>query len=362
MLERPLPTFCYTLNDTTQILLVKADSHLSQEIDPFTAQGQYRTLEVNLRTYPQLRMPVRPMVDMPTKVGNDTLGLQKLDSLIHVIRTWYSEDSNRVALITDSLWKQMSVGISRRKFETEAVYNSRLEVFLQEARIEFSHVVAWNHLDQALSTLQQKLSMMLVYRDELESNQKREKMQRTLDVRTELMAHQIWRRLFVSALWTVGGNMDSTNANPGPSYLEGGGLRLDWSMPIFWRTSLQTFAEGSFNRWRFQQSEQQFSKQESGIVGVELGIPLGIAPAGNYTLDSTAGLVLQLSVAYRNTDLVKPSGSVSKSGVALGGAGSLNIYFASLPVVISIDYDYYSDSFGTLALRFGLPITHGGAK
>ncbi len=366
LVEKSLPAFYYTLNDTTQICFIRADTKLSIELNPYTPLGQFRIENIVLSPYPEVHLPARPVLELPAKAEVDSAGLRGVDSLTAVLQTWIAEDSLHINQFVDSVQKQLVTQISKTKYETDQAYIRRADSYKQEARLLLQKIATWNRVDQLLFPLQQKRNIFQSYRKQQAINLANEEFKRTQDFRTQLLNHHLWNRLFASAYWTIGRNMDQSFANPSPTMLSGGGVRLDWIGRLYRKTSLITHLEGSLSAWRFQEQENRFSTQKSGVLAFEIGIPVGIAPAGNYTLDTTSGLVIQVSagpaLALRNTELVRNSGAESKKTYAIGGAGSLSLFFAGMPIIVSLDYSYFNDKLGDFALRVGIPLYRREAK
>jgi len=360
VVEKTLPAFYYTLNDTTQVCLVRAESRISSQIDPITPSGQFRSIDVNLTPYPELRLPVRALVDLPPRAELDSAAFRALDSLILTVNNWYHDDSLQIQHFVDTVKLQLHSPIARTKYESESAFAIRMDAYAQDSVAALKQIAAWNRLDQLLLPMRQKLTIYQAYRDQQSTNLANEEFKRAQDFRTKLLQHHLWNRVFGSVLWTVGRNMDLTYANPAPTYLMGGGAQLEWVQKLYRKTSLQLVLAGTMSRWKAQESIRDYSQQESVVMGAEVGIPLGIAPAGNYTLDTASGLIVQVAagpaLAYRNTESVRVSGKSPEQGVVWGGIGSLQIYFLHRPFLISLDYSYFNDRFGDLALRFGIPL------
>lgn len=351
-IEKPIPAFYYTLNDTTQICLVRSEGWQSQEIDPYTASGQFRQLEVNLAKFPELRLPTRVLMDIPHKAEIDSAEFLMVDSMIQVLQTWITEDSSQIDSFMRVVNQNISTGIPRAKYESNSIYEVRNAAYQQERTKIIAAIAKWSQLDQALIPMQQKLRIFKAYRNQQADYLANEERKRNLDFRTQLVNHHVWNRLFGSAFLTLGRNMDRSYANPSPTNLAGGGLRVEWASPLYKKTSWIPHFDASYSQWRAQKSVSEYSRQFSGIFGIEAGIPIGIAPAGNYSLDTTKGLVIQLAagpaIALRKTE--------QESEVAYGGSLGLNFLWGSMPMLMSIDYSYFSDRFGDLAIRFGIPL------
>ena len=366
LVEKALPVFHYTMSDSALVCYVKSESRITIPVDPYTAAGQFRTLDIIPPQFPTFKAHARTLMDLPSRVEVDSTGLRIVDSSMELLKKWNREDSVSVHSFMDSVKKQLALDLPRQRYETSEAFQKRMALHAQWNEGLLAQVVAWNRLEQVFLPIRQKLKMFEDYRSQQVAYLANEEFKRAQDFRTQLVRHHLWKRIFVSGCWTLGRNMDTYYANPSPSYLGGGGVRLEWSQKLLYKTSLLGWAEGSHSRWRFQESEQRVSAQQSLIAGLSVGIPLGVAPAGNYTLDTANGLILQVNigpaVAYRNTDLVAPAYEKHGKDLAFGGAASLALYFSSMPFLVSFDYSYFKDHFGDLGLRFGLPIFRGGTK
>jgi len=87
---------------------------------------------------------------------------------------------------------------------------------------------------------------------------------------------------------------------------------------------------------------------------------LGVAPAGNFSLDTTQGVIIQgtlgPSLAYRSTNLLAPRHDSTFRSVAYGAVAGLDVFIGRFPILIGAEYCYYHDRFGDLYFRIGIPI------
>jgi|GEM_PF-7100013 len=348
IVPRELPAFFYTINDSSRVCFVKVPRRISMELDPYTSMGQFRTMEVTLPPYPEFRPKFRVLMDLPASAVIDSAGLHRVDNLIQVLHSWYSEDSSSIAKFTGDIKKLLELGLSRRKYEAEETYQLRRAPYLKEMQDVLAQIIAENHMEQLLLPMQQRLQLFKEYRSRQALNLQNEYIQKNKDFRALLLNHHLWKRVFVSGSWIVGHSRDGTAVDQHPEELAGGSVRLEWMQKLYHRISWLALFDGSY------------SDELSGTAGLGVGIPIGIAPAGNYTLDSTSGLIMQIQagpvLAYRTTDWTTLTSADSPHTLAYGGLGGLAFYFTRMPILLSMDYSYYSDKQRILALRVGLPI------
>lgn len=359
-LERPLPAMIFTLKDSTQILLARSREKITKEVNPYTQSGQFRAIDILFEPIPELKMPTRVLPELPNRAEIDSLELKNIDQAILEMKKWIVEDSLRIRAFMDSARIWLGKPMPKENFESAAAYSSRIQAFENEVDTLRRSIGEWNRVDQILLPVRQRLRIFEAYRKQQDTYLANEELKRTQDFRGGLLNHHLWNRLYVSGLWTIGRNVPIAYSNPSPTYLSGGGLRMDWYGRIHKRMTWGVHTDFLYSQWKYTEKEENWSKQESALLGCEFGIPLGIAPAGSYQLDTTSGLVILATLGpaggLRKTELEKEGHYSRKWTKVVGGTIGLNLIFGSLPFVVSFDYSYFHDDFGDLALRFGLPL------
>lgn len=350
---RELPAFFYTHKGVATLFVAEHEGDRPQEVDPYTDEGTFQELRLRFQGTPVFQGLPLPRLDL----GDDT-GAADLEQLDRALR---QNDSLRKELELDlAIYMQAASSalyqpMPQRSYETVADFQARLafrDTLLERMRLAGRKGAAFRDRERELDSRQLLLNS---YRTRLQA----ERQWGASGAQRALLEKAIHRRFFVRAQSSVGRNVPSWAADPGPDAMWSIGLGASYAHPIRSVLCGEIRLGWQHARWRYHEGIGESSTQSRGGLDLLLGWPVAVAvrsPEPGQVSGVVVQLVAGLGGHWSMTHVYGDASYDSRSEPLVLGLGGLQFHFAAVPLVVEGLYSYGTDGFGDLSLALAVPL------